>query len=143
MIKELFEKLLAAEEVQSATKKELQKATFLLETKLLEADNEVKALWREIEQEMARLQVTSARIGGEHADYMISYSKPREVVEIADVEALPDHFVRLKKEPRKTELLEFLKQCHETNNPLPNYATIKLGDSKLGWKPIKKGKEVS
>jgi hypothetical protein len=74
---------------------------------------------------------------GEHCDYKIALSSPPEKVDVPDVSAVPEEF--LKKEPKRKEILDYLKKLREAGKPLPDWATITRGPGSLCYKPVKKG----
>jgi hypothetical protein len=77
-------------------------------------------------------------LSGNTCDYKISFTTPRESVDVPDANAVPDDFLRMKPEPDKKKIAEHLRSLPESSRP--NWAAMKLGESKLTWKPVKKGK---
>lgn len=67
--------------------------------------------------------------------YGFSYSTPRKSIDCPDVDAVPDEFVRIKREPDKRKIGDYLKTC----DSLPNWAVEKEGESKFQIKVLKKG----
>ena len=76
-------------------------------------------------------------VPGDHCDYKIARSAAPEKVEVPDVSAVPEEF--LKQEPKRKEILDYLKKLREAGEPMPAWATITRGAGSLGYKPVKKG----
>lgn len=92
-----------------------------LATQKLLVENKIARLEKVILEEMKRGGVQKQSIG--NATY--SWRKGRESVIVPDVDALPDDFVRFKKEADKTKLKEYLR------NNKANFASIETGEDYL------------
>ncbi len=66
-------------------------------------------------------------------DYKISYTTPRQKVVIADIEAVPMEYVRMKREPKMIEIKKLL-DAGETHN----WCKLEAGERHLQWRIIKK-----
>ncbi len=95
-----------------------------------------EASWKDIARLMAQLGAVEAIVPGDHCDYKIAATISPEKVEIPDVSAVPEEFV--KKEPKRKEMLDYLKKLREAGETLPTWATITRGAGSLGYKPVKK-----
>lgn len=80
--------------------------------------------------------VTEETVEGQGAKYKIHQTKPRGSVKVADVDALPDEFVRVKKEADKKKISDFLKGLPPEK--MPNWATIEHGAPKVTYSVLKK-----
>jgi serine/threonine-protein kinase len=92
--------------------------------------------WEEVARLMAQSGAAEVIVPGEHCDYKIALSSAPEKVEVPDVSAVPEEF--LKKEPKRKEILEYLKKLREAGAPLPGWAALTRGAGSLGYKPVKK-----
>jgi serine/threonine-protein kinase len=92
--------------------------------------------WKEIAELMSRAGEVEAIVPGEHCDYKIAPSSAPEKVDVPDVGAVPEEF--LKKEPKRKEILDYLKKLREAGAPPPDWATITRGAGSLCYKPVKK-----
>jgi serine/threonine-protein kinase len=93
--------------------------------------------WEEIARLMAQAGAAEAIVPGEHCDYKIALSGAPEKVDVPDVSAVPEEF--LKKEPKRKEILDYLKKLREAGAPPPAWATLTRGAGSLCYKPLKKG----
>lgn len=137
-LQDAFAKVLACEQLKNEAEGQRRQELLKLDGRVLMADRNLKAAWEEVEAAMKENGTVEETLPGDIMDYRIAYSVPRETVDIADGAAVPDNFCRIDRVPNKTEIGKFLKQCHETQNPLPNWATLKPGESKLMWRAVKK-----
>jgi hypothetical protein len=55
--------------------------------------------------------------------YTFGWTKPRESIEVPDVDALPDEFKRVKVEPKKTDIAKYIKGL----DALPNWVVVNEG----------------
>jgi hypothetical protein len=92
--------------------------------------------WEEIAKLMAQAGAVEAVVPGDHCDYKIAHSSAAEKVEVLDVNAVPEEF--LKKEPKRKEILDYLKKLREAGAPMPTWATLTRGAGALCYKPLKK-----
>jgi serine/threonine-protein kinase len=92
--------------------------------------------WEEIATLMAQTGAAEVLVPGDHCDYKIALSSAPEKVEVADVNAVPEEF--LKKEPKRKEILDYLKKLREAGEPMPPWATLTRGTGALVYKPVKK-----
>jgi hypothetical protein len=93
--------------------------------------------WEEIARLMAQAGEAEVVVPGDHCDYKIARSVVPEKVEVPDVSAVPEEF--LKQEPKRKEILDYLKKLREAGEPMPAWATITRGAGSLCYKPVKKG----
>jgi serine/threonine-protein kinase len=92
--------------------------------------------WAEIARLMAQSGQTESLVPGDHCDYKIAPTTAPEKVDVPDANAVPEEF--LKREPKRKEILDYLKKLRESGAPMPTWATIARGASSLGYKPVKK-----
>jgi hypothetical protein len=92
--------------------------------------------WKEIAKLMGQTGEAEVIVPGDHCDYKIALSSAPEKVDVSDVNVVPEEF--LKKEPKRKEILDYLKKLREAGAPLPHWATITRGSGSLGYKPVKK-----
>jgi len=104
------------------------------------ADAEVRQAWDAIKDLMDETGEVEVLLPSELAGhvYKIAHRAGTETVDVPDVNALPAEFVKSEPVPKKKELLAHLKKLREEGAALPNYATIKRGESKLELKIVKK-----
>lgn len=92
--------------------------------------------WEDITRLMAETGEVEVLLPGDHCDYKIAPGPTPEKVDVPDVAAVPEAF--LKKEPKKKEIMDHLKKLRDAGDPLPNWATLTRGVGSLGYKPVKK-----
>jgi serine/threonine-protein kinase len=92
--------------------------------------------WEVIARLLAQTGAAEVVVPGEHCDYKIALSSAPEKVDVPDPSAVPEEF--LKKEPKRKEILDYLKKLREAGAPLPGWATITRGPGSLCYKPVKK-----
>jgi hypothetical protein len=92
--------------------------------------------WKEIAELMAQAGEAEVVVPGDHCNYKIAPSSAPEKVDVPDVSAVPEEF--LKKEPKRKEILDYLKRLRDAGAPLPAWATITRGAGSLCYKPVKK-----
>jgi serine/threonine protein kinase len=92
--------------------------------------------WAEISRWLAQSGAVEVLVPGDHCDYKIALSSAPEKVEVPDANAVPEEF--LKKEPKRKEILDYLKKLREAGQPMPSWATLTRGAGVLGYKPVKK-----
>jgi hypothetical protein len=92
--------------------------------------------WEAIARLMTETGAGEVLVPGEHCDYKIAVSSAPEKVDVPDMSAVPEAF--LKKEPKRKEILDYLKKLREAGEPLPDWATITRGAGSLCYKPVKK-----
>jgi hypothetical protein len=85
---------------------------------------------------MAQIGAVEVLVPGDRCDYKIALSNPPERVDVPDVTAVPEEFV--KKEPKRKDILDYLKKLRETGEPMPTWATLTRGAGALCYKPVKK-----
>jgi hypothetical protein len=126
----LFKALTDAEEKEAIAKKEMDKATAIYR----DAQNNVKLAWDDIAAYMQETGETEIILQGAMTDFKICRTPITTTLDIIDVDAVPEEFVRVKKEPDKTAINKAYKDCEL----LPNWLTQKKGGGNLTWKTIKK-----
>ena len=134
---DLFAVLLKAEEEAANAKAALAEATNPLQIAVNQADQKVWDAWAAIEAEMKETGEYEVLLNGSVIDYKISWSTPRDRVKV-DAEATPDDFVKIERKPMLKEIGEHLKSLQAEGKPLPNWASIEKGESKLKWAAVKK-----
>jgi serine/threonine-protein kinase len=92
--------------------------------------------WETIAQLMAQVGAVEVLVPGEHCDYKIALSSAPEKVDVPDVTAVPEEF--LKKEPKRKDILDYLKKLRDAGAPMPSWATLTRGTGSLCYKPVKK-----
>lgn len=134
----LFAKLLVAEKKLSEEKQKADEVINNLKLAVSKAEYEFEAAKAAMQKHMEDNGVVEDLLEGDFNDFKISFTKPKEIVDITEMEALPDEFVRVKKEPKKKELLDYIKSFPEHKRP--NWATLKFGEKTLTWRSVKKSK---
>jgi hypothetical protein len=132
-----FAAVLRAEQEVSAAKTVLDEAVTPLRQKLTGAETRLTSAWVEVERLMGSTGEFEVLLPGDVTDYKISFSTPRESVDV-DADAVPDEFCKIERKPKLKEIGEHLKGLRDSDQPLPNWGRFKLGERKLGWKAIKK-----
>lgn len=132
-----FATILRAEEAVSEVRTRKQQAEALL-------GQELNGKEAALEQAVAAMEALLKETGefevvlpGEVTDFKIGFSTPRETVK-ADPEATPDAFCKIERKPKLKEIGDHLKAFRDAKLPLPNWASLQLGPTKLQWKAIKK-----
>ena len=124
-----FQKILSAQDKVSTAKVSLDEAKL----EMIHAKAELEkamAFFESLITETGEYEVT---IPGKVTDYKIGYLRePSDVVEIPDVNAVPDEFVEIERKPNKIEIKKHLK-----NNNV-NWARLTKGEKKLSWQTAKK-----
>ena len=92
--------------------------------------------WEAIAKLMAQIGAVEVLVPGDHCDYKIALSSAPEKVDVPDVTAVPEEFV--KKEPKRKDILDYLKKLREAGEPMPTWATLTRGAGALCYKPVKK-----
>lgn len=80
----------------------------------------------------------SAVLPGEVTDYEIYRTAARESVKVVDPEAVPEAFCKVERKPKLKEIGDYLRAQARASLPLPNWAALELGESKLAWRAKKK-----
>ena len=106
---------------------QLKQQKLEVETALKLIQNDKKRLEKVMLEEMKRDGVQSHEMG----NTVYRWQKGRESVKVASVDALPEDFIKIKKEANKEKLKAFLKDGNQCN-----YATLEVGDDYL----VAKGK---
>ena len=123
----LFKALTDAEAAESLAKKDLDKATLAYR----HAQNNVKLAWDDIEAYMKETGEYEIILKGAMTDFKICRTP---ITTTLDVDAVPDEFLRIKKEPDKLAIKEAFKDV----STLPNWLIRKHGGGNITWKTIKK-----
>ena len=134
----MFAELLKAEQELAEIKAQANNIANEWTVKVQNANYKHEAAKAVMQEYMESNGVTEEVFVGDSVDYKVCFTTPRETVDTPDVDALPDEFARIKKEPKKKELLEHIKSLPEHERP--NWATLKLGEKSLTWRLVKKGK---
>ncbi|MFA7278788.1 MAG: hypothetical protein WC100_01725 [Sterolibacterium sp.] len=69
--------------------------------------------------------------------YKIAPRQSTEGVEIPDIDALPEKYIKIERTPKKKELLADLKAMRDNHIDPPNYATIVRDPPKLSLELVK------
>ncbi len=131
-----FAAVLRAEQEEREAETAIRAVRDQYEPVLRRARQAQEAAWEDIAQLLAQSGEVEAVVPGEHCDYKIALSNPPEKVDVPDVSAVPEEF--LKKEPKRKEILDYLKKLREAGAPLPDWATLTRGAGSLCYKPLKK-----
>lgn len=135
-LKHHFSRILAYEQKIRDLQAKARDAATAIGFEINTVEREAEGAWSTIRGIMESAGVVSETLPGEADspnDYQLSFSTPRESVDVPDVEAVPDDFVKLKKEADKKKIGDYLKAGNT-----PNWASMKLGESKLSWRPVKR-----
>lgn len=133
-----FGELVQAEKEAAGIKTEADEAAAKFGAALRAVETRISDAWLKIENLLAETGEVSVILPGAVADYEIYRTTPRESVKVLDVDALPEKFVRIKREPDKKAIGEELKALRDAGQAMPNYATLEVGESKLAWRAKKK-----
>lgn len=126
----LFKALTDAEAAESLAKKELDKATSVYRN----AQNNVKLAWDDIEAYMNETGEYEIILQGGMTDFKICRTPITKSIDVADIDAVPEEYLRIKNEPDKIAIKEAFKDA----KVLPNWLTYKQGGGNLTWKTVKK-----
>jgi hypothetical protein len=132
-----FAEVLRAEDEISAAKRELDDATFGLQTAVTAAETRLVAAWDSVKALMEETGEVEVILAGEVTDFKIAYSTPRETVKV-EPEAVPEEFCKMERKPRLKEIGEYLKGLRDAKLDFPNWASFQTAKAKLGWKAIKR-----
>jgi hypothetical protein len=132
-----FAALLRAEEEEREAEAAIRAAKDQYEPALRRSRQAQEASWEAIARLMAQTGAAEVVVPGEHCDYKIALSSAPEKVDVPDVSAVPEEF--LKREPKRKEILDHLRRLREAGEPPPTWATITRGAGSLCYKPVKKG----
>jgi serine/threonine-protein kinase len=135
-LQKAFAAVLGAEQEEREAEAALRAAREQHEPVLRRCRQAQAAAWEDIARLMAQASEVEVLVPGEHCDYKIARSSAAEKVEVPDVNAVPEEF--LKKEPKRKEILDYLKKLREAGTPLPAWAALTRGAGSLCYKPVKK-----
>lgn len=131
-----FVRVLRAEQEERDAKAAIKTVEDLYAPVLRQSRRAQDDAWEDIAKLMAETGEPEVLLPGDHCDYKIATSGTPEKVDVPNVNAVPDEFV--KKEPKKKEIMEHLKKLREAGQALPNWATLTRGVGSLGYKTVKK-----
>lgn len=132
-----FGAVLRVEDAISDVKRRQVEAETLLQQERNRYESELEKAWFEVERLMTETGEVEVLLPGEATDFKIAWSTPRETVK-AEPDATPDEFCRVERKPKLKEIADHLKSLRASGADLPNWASFQLGESKLGWKAVKK-----
>jgi Protein kinase domain len=131
-----FAALLRAEQEEREAEAAIRAVRDQYEPALRRSRQAQEESWKDIARLMAQAGEVEVLVMGDHCDYKIAPSSAPEKADVPDVSAVPEEF--LKKEPKRKEILDYLKKLRESGAPLPDWATITRGAGSLCYKPVKK-----
>jgi hypothetical protein len=138
--REAFTRLTLAEEESNLYKARKARVDARMKSRQAELDREVQEAWGELAAIMA--DTGEAELDIDTGDRLtlakVYRTTPRERVVVVDVEAVPDEYIKLSKDPMKTEIGQHLKDLRETGKPFPNWAQLERGAGELAWKVVKR-----
>ena len=103
------------------------------------ADQEIEEAWEKIGLLLKETGEVESVLptGMEGYNYKISPRMGVETVDVPDIAAVPEKYIKTERTVKKKELLADLKHMRDENAPVPNYATITRGESKLSLTIVK------
>lgn len=135
-LREAFKALLGAEQAEREAEQSLKNSQLILGNALRNRREDVERAWNDIQEILNETGEVEPVIQANNVDYVIYRTKSKGKTVVADVDAVPDHFVRVKKEPDLMAIKEHFSQCRPEN--LPNWLKFEIGEGKLTWKTVKK-----
>ena len=133
-----FAKVIRAEDKERLAKTDLDAITAKMKALIGEAQIEQDAAWAEIAALMGESGEFEVTLPGQANDFRIGWNTPRESVDVPDVAAVPDEFVKIERKAKLKEIGEHLKKLRDQNAALPNWARFERGERKLQYKVVKK-----
>lgn len=124
-----------AEQNLAETEKAFKDVEYDFKSRISQQKQAMQNAVTRIEYMMQSVGVVEEVIHGKHCDFKLAFSTPRKSVDVIDVDAVPDEFVKVERKPMKAEITKAFKDAPQ----LPNWLQWKEGESKLQIKPIKKG----
>ena len=135
-LREAFKALLAAEQEERHAEKALKDSQLILGNALRNRKADVEAAWNAIAALLAETGEYEARIETSNQDYIVHRTKPRGKTVVADIAAVPEEFVRVKREPDLVAIREHFSQYQPEN--LPNWLKFEESEGNWTWKSVKK-----
>jgi hypothetical protein len=126
----LFQDLIDAEQQESIADRNVKESQQVLR----QAQNNVKLAWNAIEAYMTETGEYELIIEGKMGNFKVCRTPITKSIDIIDVDAVPDEYLRIKKEPDKIAI----KEAYKNADTLPNWLGYKHGGGTLTWKPVKK-----
>ena len=119
--------------------KNIKKTITLHEIEIAANQKIIDDLWLEIKDAVDATPEKEIIFAGDVADLKIHYKKGIEKIDIADIEALPEEYIKTERTAKKRELLADFKKLRDEGKPLPNYALISRGEPTLTYSIMKEG----
>lgn len=135
-LREAFKRLLDAEQKERLANDGLKNAQLIAGRNLDNARKDVQSAWNDIQEILNETGEVEPVIHANNIDYVIYRTKSKGKTVVADVDAVPEQFVRVKKEPDLMAIKEHFSQYKPEN--LPNWLKFEIGEGKLTWKTSKK-----
>lgn len=135
-LREAFKLLLEAEQREREAEKKLKDAQLILGNALSAKRKDVETAWSQIQEILNETGEVEPVIQANNVDYVIYRTKSKGKTVVADVNAVPEQYLRIKKEPNLLAIKEHFEQYKPEN--LPNWLKFEKGEGKLTWKTVKK-----
>lgn len=133
-LKDMFSSLLKAVDRLSQIEKEKAIQEAMMETRLAFAKEQVATFETMCANYLRENGLLEEKVEGAVCMYKLSFSRPQKSVEIVDIDAVPDEFVKTERTAKKKEI----KDAYKDAKTLPNWLQFKPGKSTFTWKPMKK-----
>ena len=134
-----FVRVVQAEERQRQIQAAMVQTAAEARTGIAQAEREQADGWATIAALMAETGEVEVTLPGAANDFVIGWSTPRESVDVPDAAAVPDEFVQIERKAKKREIGAHLKALEDAGQAQPNWATLKMGEPKLGYRLAKRG----
>lgn len=133
-LKDAFVEYLEAEREIARLEEEKKQADFEMARFLAEAKANLAKCEENCTRIMRETGVVEEIVEGQLSNFKLGFSTPRRTVDIVDVDAVPDEWVKTERKPMKKEIMAEFKDAAS----LPNWLQWKEGVSKFQWNVVKK-----
>lgn len=132
-----FTRVVRAERLVAELKAELQRTAAALQSRITATAKSIADAWSDVEALMADTGETEVLIPYA-ADLVarVHYTTPG-VKCVADAEACPEEYVRVKREPKLVEIKRDFLELWKAGAAVPNWITFEPGEARLTWSPAK------
>jgi hypothetical protein len=135
---EAFAEIVKAENQKSAVATAAAEAETRYAAELRAVENVLTAAWGKVEKLLVETGEVSVSLPGAVTDYEIYRTTPRESVKVLDPAAVPEAFCKVERKPKLKEIGDYIRGQQRANLPVPNWASLERGESRLAWRAVKK-----
>tara|TARA_R110000868_G_scaffold117406_1_gene311894 strand:- start:180 stop:632 length:453 start_codon:yes stop_codon:yes gene_type:complete len=135
-VRDALKFIITLETQEREIEKELKNQQLIIGNKLAAKRRELEIAWQQVQELMNETGEAEVKVESALQDYVIYRTKSKGKTVVADVEAVPENFLRIKKEPDLMAIKSFYEQYKPEN--LPNWLKFEKGEGKLTWKSVKK-----